>query len=258
MTFKLVGPESQSHWQTFIKGKDKMSCLWNNNEWKLSHMSTIRRASGRDGENVVVRDEQTLFSSPWMALPRKSMWRISSPIGKRLTSRIPVCLIWLFCFSESSASWLHPWLPNSQLTFHDKFLKGNSRMVTRIGKRQDRSVGLVQQSLFWSTKHLSNAHSPGAVRHYHFANFWRTPTHMLCSIRTTCFINLKAFLFKPPRFVWQVLQRIVQKVKPRGQPCRSSNYRSTTLRAPGSEWLRSRVCYRAAMVLSEPFWRARS
>ena len=27
---------------------------------------------------------------------------------------------------------------------------------------------------------------PGAVRHYHFANFWRTPTRMLCSIRTTC------------------------------------------------------------------------
>ena len=49
--------------------------------------------------------------------------------------------------------------------------------------------------------------------------------HMLRS-----FINLKAFLFKPPRFVWQVVQSIVQKVKPRGQPCRSSNYRSTTLR----------------------------
>ena len=28
-----------------------------------------------------------------------------------------------FLFSESSASWLHPWLPNSQVTFHNKFWK---------------------------------------------------------------------------------------------------------------------------------------
>ena len=44
------------------------------------------------------------------------------------------------------------------------------------------------------------------------------------------FIDQKAFLFKPPWFDWQVLQSIVQEVKQRGQPWRSSNYRSTTLR----------------------------
>ena len=55
-------------------------------------------------------------------------------------------------FSESSSSWLHHWLPNSQLTFYNEFLKSNSRIVTRIGKRQDRSVGRTQWSSFWSTE----------------------------------------------------------------------------------------------------------
>ena len=77
MTFELFGLEP---WAIVVdkpsqKKQDKMSCLWNNNKWKLT-------------------------------LPRKSMWRISLPIGVRLPSRIPVCLIWLFCFYESSASWL--------------------------------------------------------------------------------------------------------------------------------------------------------
>ena len=36
------------------------------------------------------------------------------------------------------------------------FLKGNSRMVTKIGKHQDRSVGRIQRSLFWSTKTRTN------------------------------------------------------------------------------------------------------
>ena len=44
------------------------------------------------------------------------------------------------------------------------------------------------------------------------------------------FIDQKAFLFKPPWFDWHVLQSIMQEVKQRGQPWRSSNYRSTTLR----------------------------
>ena len=44
------------------------------------------------------------------------------------------------------------------------------------------------------------------------------------------FIDQKASLFKPPWFDWQVLQSIVQEVKQRGQPWRSSNYRNTTLR----------------------------
>ena len=46
----------------------------------------------------------------------------------------------------------------------------------------------------------------------------------------TSFIEQKAFLFKAPWFNWQLLQRIVQRAKRKGQPWRSSNYRSTTLR----------------------------
>ena len=33
----------------------------------------------------------------------------------------PCVLDLTFCFSESFASWLHPWLPNSQLTFRGNF-----------------------------------------------------------------------------------------------------------------------------------------
>ena len=77
-----------------------------------------------------------------MTLPTKSMWRISLSIGMRLTSRIPVCLIWLFCFSESSASWLHPWLPNSQLTFHDKF---SERQLTN-GHKNRKGPGYIRGS----------------------------------------------------------------------------------------------------------------
>ena len=44
------------------------------------------------------------------------------------------------------------------------------------------------------------------------------------------FIEKKAFLFRPPWFDWRLLQSIVKKSKQTGQRCRSSNYRSTTLR----------------------------
>ena len=44
------------------------------------------------------------------------------------------------------------------------------------------------------------------------------------------FIDRKAFLFKAPWFDWQLLQSIVQKHKSTGNICRSSNYRSTTLK----------------------------
>ena len=65
--------------------------------------------------------------------------------GRKATVKSYPCVFHLtFFFSESSSSWLHPWLPHSQLAFHDKFLKGNSRIVTRMGKRQDRSVGRIQ------------------------------------------------------------------------------------------------------------------
>ena len=46
----------------------------------------------------------------------------------------------------------------------------------------------------------------------------------------TSFIEQKAFLFKAPWFNWQLLQRIVERAKRKGQAWRSSNYRSTTLR----------------------------
>ena len=73
---------------------------------------------------------------------------------------------------------------------------------------------------------------PGIVRHYRLANFWRMPTHGVFNQDHLLlrFIDQKAFLFKPPWFDWQVLQSIVQEVKQRGQPWRSSNYRNTTLR----------------------------
>ena len=61
------------------------------------------------------------------------------------------CLFFrVFCFLVSSIL--------SSLAFNfagdlpQKFLKGASRMVTRIGKCQDRSVGRIQRSLFWSSK----------------------------------------------------------------------------------------------------------
>ena len=44
------------------------------------------------------------------------------------------------------------------------------------------------------------------------------------------FIEKKALLFKPPWFDWRLLQSIVKRSKQTGQRCRSSNYRSTTLR----------------------------
>ena len=44
------------------------------------------------------------------------------------------------------------------------------------------------------------------------------------------FIEQKAFLFKAPWFNWELLRRIVEKAKRKGQAWRSSNYRSTTLR----------------------------
>ena len=44
------------------------------------------------------------------------------------------------------------------------------------------------------------------------------------------FIDRTAFLFKAPWFDWPLLQSIVQKHKSTGNVCRSSNYRSTTLR----------------------------
>ena len=58
--------------------------------------------------------------------------------------------IGIFCFLAS--------LILSFLTFNfagdlaRKFSKGISRMVTRIGKCQDRSVGRIPKSLFWSSK----------------------------------------------------------------------------------------------------------
>ena len=44
------------------------------------------------------------------------------------------------------------------------------------------------------------------------------------------FIDQKAFLFKSPWFDWQLLQSIFKKAKRSSQTCRSSNYRSTTLK----------------------------
>ena len=44
------------------------------------------------------------------------------------------------------------------------------------------------------------------------------------------FIEQKAFLFKAPWFNWELLRRIVERAKRKGQAWRSSNYRSTTLR----------------------------
>ena len=60
----------------------------------------------------------------------------------------------LYC-SRSSASWLNRfclWPPISQLTFHESFLKGSSRIVTSMEMCRDRSVGLIPRSLCWGSK----------------------------------------------------------------------------------------------------------
>ena len=63
--------------------------------------------------------------------------------ARNVTAKTYPCVFDLtFCFSESSAPWLRPWVH-----FDDKLLKGNSRIVTRIGNCQDRSVGRIQRSL---------------------------------------------------------------------------------------------------------------
>ena len=98
---------------------------------------------------------------------------------------------------------------------------------------------------------------PGAVRHDPFANFWRTPTHMLCSIRITCCAasSTRRFSFSSRRGLtgkcYRALCRKLSKGASHGVRriteapfCESSGYRVTAVK---------RVCYRAAMVLSEPF-----
>ena len=49
-----------------------------------------------------------------------------------------------FCFSQSFTSWLHPWLPNSQLTFHDIF----EWQLTNSHKNSKSAKIDLQRSLF--------------------------------------------------------------------------------------------------------------
>ena len=92
------------------------------------------------------------------------------------------------------------------------------------------------------------------MRHYHFGYFWRTPTHMLCSIKTTCcaaslsrrrsYSSRRGLTGNCYRALSRSLSKQVNDFARRiteAQLFERSGYRVTS---------EERVCYRATMLLS--------
>ena len=100
-------------------------------------------------------------------------------------------------------------------------------------------------------------------RHYHFGYFWRTPTHMLCSIKTTCsaaslrrrrsYSSRRGLTGNCYRALSRSLSKQVNDFARRiteAQLFERSGYRVTS---------EKRVCYGATpILLSGPSWRANS
>ena len=103
---------------------------------------------------------------------------------------------------------------------------------------------------------------PCAVRPYRFGYFWRTRTHMLCSIKTTC---CTASLRRRRSYsgrrgltgdCYRALSRsLSRKVNDGARRITESQLFERSGCRVTSE---KHVCYRATMVLSGPFWRADS
>ena len=102
---------------------------------------------------------------------------------------------------------------------------------------------------------------PSAATHYHLEYFWHTPTHTLCSIKTTCcaaslsrrrsYSSRRGLTGNCYRALSRRLNKEVNDFAPRiteAQLFERSCYRVTS---------EERVCYRTTtLLLSGPSWRA--
>ena len=96
--------------------------------YSLAHVSRLSSLHSRQAED---EDEVAQVQDDWFHLAEFH----SLPLFFRV-----------FCFLASSL------VSNFAIDLPRKFLKGISRKVRRMGKCQDKSVGRIQRSLFWSSK----------------------------------------------------------------------------------------------------------